>query len=422
MQKDCPVIYNAYVDIENGRIASMGLQSEMTVSAADRIIDGTGKILIPGLYNCHTHAPMSLLRGLANDHSLEKWLFDYIFPAEKKIKDIQNATYIGAMLAIAEMVASGTIAFSEMYFGLDAIAQAVENTGVKVNLSEAVILPEAEGYDYRKTKECAETLNLIQNYQKATHGRIKAEASLHCAYTTNPTAWTQVADFAKEYQIGMHVHLSETIIEHNKSLEQFDMTPAQAFSKYGVFDVPTLAAHACWVSDDDMDILASHDVTIAHNPVSNLKLASGIAPIVKLQEKGINVTLGTDGMASNNCHDLFEEIKMASILQKYAAEDPTAIPALKALEMATVNGAKAQGRQGGMIKEGYDADLVLLDFDSPRQVPCFDPLINLAYSTTGRDVVMTLCQGRILYENGEYKTIDIEKIKHEAKKIAAMIQ
>ena len=425
MQKNCPVISSANVGIENGRIAFIDPQSP-TLSAgsslsAARIIDGTGKVLIPGLYNCHTHIPTSLLRGFANDLALEEWLFSHIFPAEQKIKNIPDAVYNGAMLSIAEMIASGTIAFSEMYFGLPEIAKAVEESGVKANLSNAVISFDPTDYEYRKTGDYLETLNILENYHQTPHGRIKAEASIHCAYTSHPSVWQQVSDFAKEHQINMHVHLSETIAEHNNSLKQFDLTPAQAFSQYGVFDVPTIAAHACWVSEDDIEILARHDVTVAHNPVSNLKLASGVAPIVAMQKKGINITLGTDGMASNNTHDLFEEIKLASILQKCANEDPTVVPALQVLEMATVNGAKAQGRQGGMIMEGYDADLVLLDFNNPRQTPCFDPLVNLAYSTTGRDVVMTLCQGRILYENGEYKTIDIEKIQHEVNMISAKL-
>lgn len=417
MEKDNPVIKNADVGIERGSI--FYVRPTSLDSTADRVIDGTGKILIPGLYNCHTHIPMSLLRGFANDLALEAWLFNHIFPVEQKIKNIPGAIHTGAMLSIAEMIASGTIAFTEMYFGLSEIARAVETAGVKANLSNGPISFDPAGYDYYQQGEYIETLHILENYHTAPHGRIKADAAIHCAYTSHPTAWQHVADFAQKHQLNMHVHLSETITEHNKSLEQFNLTPAQAFSQYGIFDMPATAAHACWVSEDDMDILAHHNVTIAHNPVSNLKLASGVAPIVTMQKKGINIALGTDGMASNNTHDLFEEIKLASILQKCANEDPTVIPAFQVLEMATVNGAKAQGRQGGRIKDGYDADLVLLDFDNPRQMPCFDPLVSLAYSTTGRDVAMTLCQGKVLYENGEFLTIDIEKIKHEANKIAA---
>ena len=423
MQPVSPVIQNADIGVKDGRIIILKDNSQKSDNQkenqpiAKRIIDGTGKVLIPGLYNCHTHIPMSLLRGFANDLSLETWLFDHIFPAEKKIKEMPGAVYTAAMLSIAEMISSGTIAFSEMYFGLPEIARAVDEAGVKANLSNSVISFDPNGYNYRSSNDCIETLHVIENYHKAPHKRIKAEAGLHCAYTTHPEAWRQVSEFAKEHNIGMHVHLSETVAEHNKSLELFDLTPASAFASHGVFDVPATAAHACWVSEDDMEILAEKGVTVVHNPVSNLKLASGVAPIVDMMKKGINITLGTDGMASNNTHDLFEEIKIASILQKCAQEDPTALSAYETLEMATVKGAKAQQRQGGMIADGYDADLVMLDFDTPRQIPCYDPIVSLAYSTTGRDVSMTLCQGRVLYENGEYKTIDIEKILHEVKNI-----
>lgn len=410
MQDDCPVIYNANIGVKDGRII-------FAEGPAARTIDGTGKVLIPGLYNCHAHSPATIMRGFANDLALEEWLFEYIFPMEQKMKGIPGTVYIGAMLAIAEMVASGTISFSDTYFGLPDIARAAEESGVKANLSNMVLSFEPEGYDFAKTGEYAEISHVLENFHGNGNGRIKAEASIHCAYTSHPAAWQQVAEFAKKHDLAMQVHLSETMAEHDNSIKQFGLTPAQAFAEHGVFSVPTIAAHACWVTEGDIDILAAHGVTVAHNPISNLKLASGVAPITKMQEKGINIALGTDGMASNNTHDLFEEIKIASILQKCEKKDPTAIPAMEVLKMATVNGAKGQGRQGGLIAEGYDADLVLLDFDSPRQVPCYDPLVSLAYSTTGRDVAMTLCQGRVLYENGEFMTIDIEKILYEAKRI-----
>jgi len=417
MQKDCPVIQNADVGVKDGKI-TFNIPQDVKIG---RTIDGSGKLLIPGLYNCHAHTPMSLLRGFANDLALEEWLFNHIFPAEQKLKAIDEGVYTGAMLSIAEMLASGTISFSDMYFGLPQIAEAVKESGIKANLSNSAISFEPANYNFKDQNEYFETLLVLKDYHQSSDGRIKAEAGIHCAYTSHPDVWQQVTAFSKENNLGMHVHLSETVTEHNKSLEMFDLTPAEAFAKYGVFDVPTLAAHACWVSEDDIDILAEHNVSIAHNPVSNLKLASGIAPICKMLNKGINVALGTDGMASNNTHDLFEEIKLASILQKYYEEDPTVVPAFQALEMATVNGAKAQNRQGGLIAEGYEADLVMLNIENSHQVPCPNPLISLSYSTTGRDVVMTLCQGRILYENGEFSTIDIEKIRYNSQKISKKI-
>ena len=417
MEESNPVIKNVDVGVKD-ELITFNTNNQTAV----RTIDGTGKVLIPGMYNCHAHSPMTLLRGFANDTALEDWLFNHIFPAEQKIKGIPNAVYTGATLAIAEMIASGTIAFNEMYFGLPLVAKAVEEAGVRANLCNAVLSFEPDNYDYTKSSEYEETAEILNTYHKAAHGRIKANASLHCAYTTHPAAWQQVTEFAKKHEINMQVHISESLAEHNKSIEMFGMTPVEAFSKYGVFDVPTVAAHACWVTEDDIQKLAHHNVTVAHNPVYNLKLASGTAPIDDMQKKGINITLGTDGVASNNSHDLFEEIKLASILQKRMKDDPTAVPALSAIKMATVNGAKAFGNKlGGIIKEGYEADLVMLDFNNPRQIPCYDPLVNLAYSTTGRDVVMTLCQGKILYEHGEFKTIDIEKVMHEAKGIGEKI-
>jgi 5-methylthioadenosine/S-adenosylhomocysteine deaminase len=257
----------------------------------------------------------------------------------------------------------------------------------------------------------------LRDFHNQGDGRIKADASIHGVYTSFAPTWRQVTEFASEHRLNMHVHLSETKTEHENCIQAYGMTPAQVFARHGVFDTPTTAAHCVWVSDEDMDILAAKGVTAAHNPYSNLKLASGVAPVKRMHEKGINVTLGTDGMASNNSHDLFEEIKLSSCLQKYAACDPTAAPALEVLKTATINGAKAQGRQNesGILQEGFDADMVLLDFDNPRQTVCHNPVLNLAYSTSGRDVVMTLCQGRVLYENGEYKTLDIEKILHDAR-------
>ncbi|MCL1999596.1 MAG: amidohydrolase [Turicibacter sp.] len=401
------------VGVKNGKIHFV----EDTEQAM-RFIDGTNKALIPGLYNCHVHTPMSLLRGFANDLALEAWLFDYIFPAEERIKNTPNAIYVGAMLSIAEMLASGTIAFSEMYFGLPDIARAAEESGVIADLSNAVISFDSNGYDYSKNIECQETLRILQEYHNAPHGRIKAVASLHCAYTTHPEAWRQVSEFAKKHEISMHVHLSESVHEHNKCIEMFGKTPTQVFAEYGVFDVPTIAAHACQVTDEDMQLLKKFDVTVAHNPVSNLKLASGIAPIAEMRARGLNVVIGTDGMASNNSHDLFEEMKIASILQKYKQNDPTVLPATSMLEMITINGAKAQGRIGGLIEDGVSADLAMINLDSPRHTPHTNISTNLVYSATGADVELTMCQGKVLYEKGEFTTIDIEKIKHEATKIA----
>jgi len=221
--------------------------------------------------------------------------------------------------------------------------------------------------------------------------------------------------FAEENNLRIHLHLSETQHEHDECVKKYGKTPAGMLNESGVFSRKTTAAHCCWITGDDMDILAANGATAAHCPVSNLKLSSGIAPVIKMRGRGLNVALGTDGVCSNNSHDMFEEIKTAALLQKYVSGDPTALPAYEAVKLATVNGALGQGRENetGRIRAGYDADLIMLNLDSPHLFPLNDPLAAVAYSARGSDVCMTMVQGRILYENGEFKTIDMEKTRSE---------
>ena len=404
------------VGIEGEKIAYVG--NYYNGLKAHRVNDGAYRVLIPGLYNCHTHSPMSLLRGYANDLKLQEWLNDYIFPAEAKIRASKDAIYYGALLSIADMIASGTTAFTDMYFDLPSIAKAVDESGLKACLSNPVFTLDPDYYDLFSDDCYNETIDIILNYAGRHDSRIKADVGIHAEYTSGPKAWVQAIDFANGHNLNMHLHLSETKYEHEKCKEKYGKTPTQVFDEYSLFDDTVTAAHCVWLEDADMDILADRNVSVAHNPVSNLKLASGIAPVYKMLKKGINVALGTDGVSSNNSNDLFEEIKLASILQKNLADDATVVKAHEALKMATVNGARAQGRQyeSGMIKAGYDADIVMLDFNTTRQTACYDHISNIVYSVTGRDVLLTMCQGKILYENGEHKTIDIEKLIYNARK------
>ena len=414
MNPETPVMSNINLGIEGRKITYIE-PATVPAPTASRTIDGTNKVLMPGLYNCHTHAAMTLLRGYANDRTLEDWLFNHIFPAERKLTP--KLTHTGTMLAIAEMISSGTIAFTDMYFFMDEVARAAQEAGVLANVCNAVIGLDKDSYDFHKDNVYSQSLSALEKYHNKDEGRIKVEASIHGVYTSYAPAWKQVTDFAAKHSLGLHIHLSETKTEQDNCIATYGMTPAQVFNNHGLFDFPCIAAHGVWVTDEDIDILAEKGVHIAHNPLSNLKLASGLAPVNKMLKGGVNVALGTDGMASNNSHDLFEEIKMASLLQKYAQNDPTAAPAHAVLEMATINGAKALGRshESGMLIKGYDADMLMIDFDTPRQTACYDPVLNLAYSTTGRDVEMTICRGKVLYEKGEYKTIDIEKLLYDAR-------
>jgi len=413
MNPSHPVLKDVNVGIDGRKIAL--ISEETPARKAAREIDCTGKVLMPGLYNCHSHAAMTMFRGYANDRTLEDWLFNFIFPAERKWTP--ELVRVGTTLAVAEMISSGTISFTDMYFFMDVVAKVADEAGMLANISNAVIGFDKDTYDFHKDNVYEQTVRALEAYHNKGDGRIKIDASIHGCYTSHPPAWRQVMDFAHEHGLGMHVHLSETKVEHDGCLETYGKTPAEVFYEHGIFDVPCLAAHGVWITEGDMDILSQKDVTVAHCPLSNLKLASGLAPVSKMIKKGMNVALGTDSVSSNNSHDLFEEMKMASLLQKYITNDPTTLPADEVLAMATVNGAKAQcrGHESGVICEGFDADMLLMDFNNPRQTVCYEPMLNLAYSTSGRDVDMTICRGKVLYEKGEFKTIDIEKTLYEAR-------
>ncbi|MCL2873556.1 MAG: amidohydrolase [Defluviitaleaceae bacterium] len=416
MEKSDPVLYNAFIGVTNGKICYIG--KTRPKESIVREICGKNKVIMPSLINCHTHSPMSLLRGYSNDVKLKQWLFDDIFPAERKID--YDMAYIGAQLSIAEMIASGTTSMSDMYLGLPRIAEAVSEAGIKANLSNGILHFGDERCDFKTSKEYIETIEVVKEYHLKNHPLVKADASIHGEYTSSPDVWRQVIDFAKEYNLRMHIHLSESKDEHEDCKKRHGgLTPTQVFNKYELFDLPVMAAHGIYIEDCDIEILKNKNATIVHNPISNLKLASGIAPIHKTAASGVNIALGTDGMASNNSNDLFEEIKISCLLQKAICDDPTVIPAYQAIEMATVNGAIAQGRENecGKIKQGFDADIIMIDFDNERLTPSYDPISTIAYSSTGQDVCLTMCKGKILYENREFKTVDVEKVLFEARKI-----
>jgi len=406
------ILYNVCVGVDKGKISYVGEYKPEFV--AERIINGVDKLLLPGLYNCHAHTPMSLMRGYASDLDLQDWLFNHIFPVEKKYT--RDITYAGALISVAEMLSCGVIAFSDMYFMIDCIARAVDESGMKANLSHGMTAFTPD-FDYFKDRCYTETAFVWNNYHNSDNGRIKADVSIHGEYTSFEGAWHQASDYAKKNDLIMHLHLSETQVEHDNCKKKYGLTPAQIFNKHGIFDSKTVAAHCVWIEEEDIDILKERDVTLVHNPVSNLKLSSGVAPISNCIKAGINVALGTDGPSSNNSQDLLADLKLASILQKNHTDNPTSLPAYEALKLVTVNGAKAQGREkeSGQIAVGFDADIVMLDMCSPRQTPVIDPIASVVYSCTGRDVELTICQGRILYEKGEYKTIDIEKAIFDAK-------
>lgn len=410
-----PLLKNAYVAVEGTTIASVGTQRPQ--GEFDRVVDGKGQVLMPGLINCHTHVPMTLMRGYGGGHDLQHWLSDYIFPAEAKLDERSVAA--GAALGLAEMIATGTTCIVDMYMKTGTIAQQVMDAGISANLScGGLYFGAPEDFSPDKCNDCRNQQELWEQWHGAGEGQILVDASIHGEYTSSAPLWQWTADFAAQKNLGMHVHISETKLEHEQCLERHGKTPLAILDQYGVWERGGTAAHCVWVSDEDMAIMAQKHVTAVHNPVSNLKLGSGVARVPKMLEAGVNVALGTDGVSSNNSADLFEEIKLAAMLHKGVNLDPMTVTARQALEMATVNAARALGRNTGVVAPGKVADLILVDFTRPNLIPCHDVEENLVFAARGSDVSMNMARGKIIYEKGEFLTLDLEKIRSEVEEYA----
>ena len=409
------VLRDAYVGVTDDKIAYIG--DKPPKEKAKRVIPGAHRVLMPGLCNAHTHTPMTLLRGYADDYDLHTWLHEHIFPAEDRMTG--DMIYWGTSLALMEMLAGGTTAFTEMYGNMLHVGRAVAESGMKANIAQALMHIGEEEYDVKNDPRFAQTRELVDEYHDYDVGRIRVDVSVHAEYTSTRPVWQEAARYAIDKGLGMNVHLSETREEHEACKERYHgRTPAYLFDAAHVFHVRATAAHCVWVENDDIEIMREMGVTAAHCPVSNAKLACGTANVPLMLERGVNVALGTDGVASNNSHDMFEEMKAAATLNKLARRDPEAVRAADVLRMATRNGYLAQGRagEGGQIEIGCEADLTMLDFDKPHLTPCHNAVSNLVYAAKGSDVCLTMVRGRILYENGEFLTLDAERVKAEVRK------
>lgn len=411
-----PLLEHAYVRVDGTKITQVGLRRPE--GEFDRVIDGTGKVMLPGLVNAHTHLPMTLMRGYGGGHDLSHWLNDYIFPAEDKLDS--RCVRAGTALALAELIAGGVTCVADMYYFCPDIAGEVASSGISANLSRSVtcfqLLDKPEDF-----VSCREMRELVEEWHGYDDGRILVDVSIHGEYTSfsSPNMWEYLGQYAADRGLGMQVHISETRSEQEACLARHGKTPLAVLDQYAVWQNGGLAAHCVWVSDEDMDLMAKKGISAVHNPVSNLKLGSGVARVPALLQAGVNVALGTDGVASNNSHDMFEEIKLAALLHKGVNLDPLAVTAQQALEMATCSGARALRRENsGRIAVGCTADLILVDFSSPNLTPCHDTAENLVFSAHGSDVAMNMARGRIIYEKGEFFTLDLEKIRFEVEKYA----
>ena len=405
------VIENVNIYIVGNKIEHIGnIKDDIHV---DKIIDGNNMLAMPGLINAHTHIGMSLLRNFADDLPLHDWLTKKIWPLEANLRG--EDVYWGSLLSIIEMIQSGTTAFCDMYFFMDEVGRALEESGIRGVLTRGLI--EEEGKNKLKLNE---TRDLYKSFNGKGDGRIKVMVAPHAPYTCSPNFLKETISLAKELNTGIHIHLSETKKEVEDSFKAHGKSPIKHVHDLGLFDLPTIAAHCVHLDNEDIDIIKEKGVFPVNNPGSNLKLASGFAPIDKMIKRGIPVALGTDGSSSNNNLNMFEEINLAALINKAVNLDAISIPAKTSLEMATINGAKALlwDKEIGSIEVGKKADMILIDIDKPHLYPHHNYISSMAYSVQASDVDTVIVDGNIVMEKREIKVLDVEKIKYNAEKAA----
>lgn len=400
MDKDKELLFNANVYIENEYIIHVG--SKLTNFLADKVIDAKNNLIMPGLINCHTHAAMAFLRNKANDLNLEDWLFNHIFPIENLMdkKDVYN----GAKLGIYEMIASGTTTFVDMYFFEEQTLKAAQEMNIR-----AICGLGTGGADNIINDRIDTCKNLYTQYN---NNLLKVIIAPHSVYTNGLEALKKINEAIFELNNLTTIHLNESQKEIKDSINTNGMTPIELANQIGILDHRTLIAHATYMNDNEIKIIQSKsNVSLVHNPCSNLKLASGIMPIQKYLDAKINVTLGTDGAASNNTLDMFETMKFASLLAKGSTCNPLALNAYETLKLVTVNGAKAIGMEDklGKIKKNYLADLIFVNIHNLHHQPLLNIIDSLVYSTKSSDVYTSIINGKIVYENYKFKNDDLEK-------------
>lgn len=403
------LLKNSFLGIDNDTIDYIG--TARPTAAYDSEKNLKGKLLTSGFINCHTHSAMVLMRGLGNDLPLQEWLFGRMIPIENKLtnEDIKA----GTSLAILEMLASGTTSFSDMYLQPTIAAELVKESGMKANLCRVIQCFDADE-KYEDSYRARESLEFFHQYNGYAEDRIRVDFAIHAEYTCFPQIVQAYSADCLSQAGRMHIHLSETKNERDACMKKYGKTPTQWFQELGTFDSPTAAAHCVWMTEEDLEILRDKHVSVIHNPTSNMKLGSGFSPVSRMLNMGINVTLGTDGAASNNNLNMLEEMHLASVIHKGYQNDPVVMSAPQLLKMATQNGALLQGRgDTGTLEVGKKADMVAFDLSKPHMRPHLDPCALLTYSAQGSDVAMTMVNGRILYENGEFLTMDTEKIFHD---------
>ena len=405
------------VDRDEGTIRAVGASEEVAdaVSAATETLDAEGSLVIPGLVNAHTHIAMTLLRGYADDKPLDAWLREDIWPVEDELTS--DDVEVGAELGIVEMIRSGTTAFADMYFAMDRVVDIVERSGLRARLGRGVVTVGKDEDD--AWTDVAESLAFAERFDGAADGRIRTAFMPHSLTTTGEEYIREGVADARELGVPVHLHANETIDEVDPIVEERGKRPIEYAADLDTLGPDDFFAHGVHLDETEIDRLAAAGTAIVHCPASNMKLASGMAPVQRLREAGVTVALGTDGAASNNDLDVFDEMRDAAMVGKLAAEDAAAVPAEAVVEMATAGGADALGLPGGRIEPGAAADLAVVGLDAPHLTPVHDPVSHLAYAVGGSDVRHTVCDGQVLMRDREVLTLDAERVQERAAEAAS---
>lgn len=397
---DGEVIKNGNIYIENEKIKK--ITSDKIDFSYDKKIDGKNYLAMPGFVNAHTHVGMSLFRNFSDDVELMTWLNEKIWPLEDKL--IAEDVYWASLLSHAEMIMTGTTSFADMYYFEDQTIKALEKSKMRAQISRGLTL---EDKDYTKIKE---NIDLFKKYENSQDGRINIAFGPHAVYTTDKNYLKEINKYAKKYKMPIHIHLSETKTENTDCMKRFNQSPTEVFEECGIFENRTIAAHGLYLSDKDLDILSKYDVSVVHNPSSNLKLSSGFLDCTRVINKKINLAMGTDSSASNNNLSMIKEISLTSLVSKY--KNPKNLKAYDVLKMATINGAKALGfgDKIGTLEEGKLADIILIDLNNPNHTPQNNLISSLPYSTFDKDVSYVIINGDLVYDNKKFVYLNEKEI------------
>lgn len=412
MDRQRRILKNTSVSVTDGKITEI---REGITGDADFVIDAKNKIIMPGLINTHTHLPMTLFRGVADDLPLEKWLNDEIWPIEEQLE--AKHVYAGSLLGCLEMIQSGTTCFNDMYFFMGEVARSISESGIRGFVSLAM-------FDFGNLDKMAGMLKQgEENIKKYSEGRVRAFIGPHAPYTCSEELLLKAKELSDRHGTRIHIHIAESEKEVNDSKEQKGAPPFEYLDRIGFLGENVLSVHSVWASKKEVDIIKKRGVKVIHNPVSNMKMASGVAPIPEYTKKGICVSLGTDGAASNNTLDMLEEMKICALLHKISSMDPSIVPAYDVLEFATINGAKALGmeKEIGSIEVGKKADIILINLKRANLTPLTNPISHIVYASKGSDVDTVIVDGKVLMENRELRTLDLEEVLKFAKEEAGKL-